>query len=61
MERTKRREIFAELESYFRIRKQKEYEASSYMQIPEEALEAEKKARLNYWNYLRVGYQHFHK
>ena len=61
MERSKRREFYESLHKLFRIRKQNELDGSIFIQIKPEAIEDEMKARLNYWNYLRIGLQEITK
>jgi hypothetical protein len=61
MERSKRRETYESLHKLFRIRKQKELDGNIFIQIKPEAIDDEMKARLNYWNYLRIGLQEITK
>lgn len=61
MERSKRRETYENLHKLFRIRKQKELDGNIFIQIKPEAIEDEMTARLNYWNYLRIGLQEITK
>eukprot|EP00359_Climacostomum_virens_P003536 CAMPEP_0204911568 /NCGR_PEP_ID=MMETSP1397-20131031/9877_1 /ASSEMBLY_ACC=CAM_ASM_000891 /TAXON_ID=49980 /ORGANISM="Climacostomum Climacostomum virens, Strain Stock W-24" /LENGTH=1318 /DNA_ID=CAMNT_0052082157 /DNA_START=2525 /DNA_END=6481 /DNA_ORIENTATION=- len=59
MERSKRTQVKSKLDILFKRRKAKDLEGKGFL-ITSSARNAEKKARLNYWNYLRYGFQSLH-